>query len=77
METIYLVFGKGFKKEDIIYVGTEKDEAINYYFACHNVDLDNQIDISYGINYNDSWIQTWKNGKLVEKEWRPNINGLE
>ncbi|WP_088068187.1 hypothetical protein [Gottfriedia luciferensis] len=77
MEIIYLVFGKGFKKEDIIYVGTEKDKAMNYYFACHDVDLDNQADISLGINYTDSWIQTWKNGDLVEKEWRPDINGLD
>ncbi|GGI15811.1 hypothetical protein [Gottfriedia solisilvae] len=77
MKKIYLVFAERYKEEEIIYVGTDKNSAINYYYACHEVDLDINSDIILSIKYSDSWIQIWEDGKLIEKVWRPNIKGME
>jgi hypothetical protein len=76
METIYLVFGERYKVEDIIYVGTNKEMVLNVYYACHDLDLDSNEEITMSIKYSDSWIQIWKNGKIVEKEWRPTLKEI-
>ena len=77
METIYLVYGKRYKEEELVYVGSNKDAAMNFYYACHQLDLDTDHDISLSLNHHDGWIQVWIDGKLAENEWRPSLEGIE
>lgn len=73
-QRIYLVFATRYKENEIIFVGTNKNDAINYYHACHNVDTDTKTDIILSFKYSDSCVQIWQNGKIIEKEWRPNLD---